>query len=156
LVYHENQRGVTYAKLFGPYLKGAKKVIITDPYIRKFYQFKNLMEFLETIIKLKENDEEVEVKLFTTEDEFDSERQRDYLAQIKEIMPAAGINFEWEFENSKKMHARHIIINDSWKISLDRGLDIFQRYDYKNAFSLPNKLQEQRSCMAFEVTYIKL
>jgi ATP-dependent Lon protease len=156
LVYHENQRGVTYAKLFGPYLKGAKKVIITDPYIRKYYQFKNLMEFLETIIKLKENDEEVEVKLFTTEDEFDSERQRDYLAQIKEIMPAAGINFEWEFENSKKMHARHIIINDSWKISLDRGLDIFQRYDYKNAFSLPNKLQEQRSCMAFEVTYIKL
>ena len=52
--------------------------------------------------------------------------------------------------------ARHIIIDDNWKISLDRGLDIFQSYEMNNTFELSNRLQEMRSCKAFEVTYIKL
>ena len=43
----ENQRGVSYDTLFGQYLKGVKHLTITDPYIRIFYQVRNLMEFLE-------------------------------------------------------------------------------------------------------------
>ena len=42
-----------------------------------------------------------------------------------------------------------------WKISLDRGLDIFQRYEMNDAFSLSNRLQEFRSAKAFEITYLK-
>ena len=48
----ENQRGISFDKLFGLYLEGAKKITITDPYIRVFHQMRNLMEFIETIIKI--------------------------------------------------------------------------------------------------------
>ena len=39
--------------LFGPYLKGANAIVVTDPYIRLFYQVRNLMELLETIARHK-------------------------------------------------------------------------------------------------------
>ncbi|MFW5828442.1 MAG: MIT C-terminal domain-containing protein, partial [Alkalispirochaeta sp.] len=42
-----------------------------------------------------------------------------------------------------------------WKITLDRGLDIFQPFDRKNAFNLQNTIQEARRCRAFEVTYLR-
>ncbi|MCA9423112.1 MAG: hypothetical protein KC592_18985, partial [Nitrospira sp.] len=42
-----------------------------------------------------------------------------------------------------------------WKISLDRGLDIFQRYELNDAFTFSNRLQQYRPCKAFEVTFIK-
>ncbi|WP_310649996.1 MIT C-terminal domain-containing protein [Colwellia sp. MB02u-14] len=43
-----------------------------------------------------------------------------------------------------------------WKVSLDRGLDIFQQYDVNDAFSLTTRLQKHRPCKAFEVTFIKV
>ncbi len=44
LVFHENQRGVSFDTLFGPYLKDASNIVVTDPYIRHFYQVRNFME----------------------------------------------------------------------------------------------------------------
>ena len=35
-----------------------------------------------------------------------------------------------------------------------RGLDVFQQYDMRDTFSLANRLQQYRSCKAFEVTYL--
>jgi len=156
LVFQENQKGVTFEKLFGPYLKGASKITITDPYIRKFHQAKNLMELLEVIVELKKPDEEIDVMLITTNDEFDAYKQEEYLSKLEASMPTAGINFTWKYDDTHSIHARHIVTDHGWKISLDRGLDIFQRYDYGDAFSLANKLQQNRSCMAFEVTYIRV
>jgi len=51
--YEENQRGISFDTLFGPYLTGAQRIVITDPYIRLFFQARNLMEFIETIAKSK-------------------------------------------------------------------------------------------------------
>jgi hypothetical protein len=42
-----------------------------------------------------------------------------------------------------------------WKISLDRGLDIFQMYSMNDAFSLANRVQEQRGLKQFEITYLR-
>ncbi|WP_462164391.1 BREX system Lon protease-like protein BrxL [Pseudoalteromonas xiamenensis] len=156
VTYAENQRGVSYDKLFGPYLKGAKHITITDPYIRMFYQAKNLMELLETIVKLKEEGEEVVVSLVTVEDESKGEAQRDFFAQIQNTMFSVGIKFAYSFDNSGTQHARHIVTDHGWKISLDRGLDIFQQYDANDAFSLSTRLQTHRAVKAFEVTYIKV
>ncbi len=156
VTYVENQRGVSYDKLFGPYLKGAKHITITDPYIRMFYQAKNLMELLETIVKLKEEGEEVVVSLVTVEDESKGEAQRDFFEQIQSTMFSVGIKFAYSFDNSGTQHARHIVTNHGWKISLDRGLDIFQQYDSNDAFSLSTRLQTHRAVKAFEVTYIKV
>ena len=156
VTYAENQRGVSYDKLFGPYLKGAKHITITDPYIRMFYQAKNLMELLETIVKLKEEGEEVVVSLITVEDDSKGEAQRDFFEQIQSTMFSVGIKFAYSFDNSGTQHARHIVTDHGWKISLDRGLDIFQQYDANDAFSLSTRLQTHRAVKAFEVTYIKV
>jgi len=129
LVFQENQRGVSYDDLFGSYLKGAGKITITDPYIRLFYQARNLMEFLETVAKLKSDDEEIEVHLLTVEDEFKGDQQKEYLIQMQESIWGAGIRLDWEFDETNALHARHIITDTGWKIMLDRGLDIFQHYD---------------------------
>ena len=76
-------------------------------------------------------------------------------AKMKESASFIGINFTWEFDTSGTIHARHIITDHGWKISLDRGLDIFQHYDMNDAFIFANRLQQFRPCKAFEVTYIK-
>ncbi|KON48509.1 BREX system Lon protease-like protein BrxL [Mariprofundus ferrooxydans] len=155
LTFQENQRGVTFDSLFGPYLKGATKVVITDPYIRLFYQARNLMEFLETIARQKADEDEVEVRLITIMDDFKAEQQVEYFEQIETTCAAVGIHFSWEFDGTNTIHARHIELDNGWKILLDRGLDIFQHYDMNDAFSLTNRVQRYRSCKAFEVTYLK-
>jgi ATP-dependent Lon protease len=152
----ENQRGVSYDELFGPYLKGAKHITITDPYIRKFYQARNVMELLETIVRGKAAEDEVVVSLITVEDDFGGDQQRDFLTQIQSEMFTVGIKFAFSFDNSGSQHARHIVTDTDWKISLDRGLDVFQHYEMNDSFQLANRNQKYRSCRAFEVTYIKL
>jgi ATP-dependent Lon protease len=155
LTFAENQRGISFDKLFGPYLKGAKEITITDPYIRLFYQARNVMELLETIVKNNIEDDEIIVTLITVQDEFKAEQQIEYFEKIQNTMFSVGIKFDWSFDVSGTQHARHIITDTGWKISLDRGLDIFQQYDMGDAFQLSNRLQQQRACKAFEVTYIK-
>jgi len=154
-VFKENQKGVSFDRLFGPYIQGASRITVTDPYIRKFFQIRNLMEFMETVIKRKSLEAEVEVKLITVKDDFKYDQQITNLEQIRDNSATAGIHFSWEFDETGTMHARYIIIDTGWKISLDRGLDIFQHYDMKDSFSLSNRLQEYRACKAFEVTYLR-
>ena len=155
LTFQENQKGVSYDALFGPYLRGATHITITDPYIRLFYQVRNLMELVETVIKLKARDEEVVVHLVTVEDAFKGEQQKEYFEKIKTAGMAAGVHFTWEFDGTGSLHARHIVTDHGWKISLDRGLDIFQHYEMNDAFAFANRLQEYRQCKAFEATFIK-
>lgn len=156
LSFEENQKGISYDKLIGPYIKGATTLTITDPYIRLFYQIRNLMELLETVVKFKAPDEEVSVHLVTVEDEFKGEQQKENFEKIQAGAAAAGIDFTWTFDTSGTLHARHIITDHGWKISLDRGLDIFQHYEMNDAFSFANRLQQHRACKAFEVTYIRV
>ncbi|HCG7393728.1 TPA: BREX system Lon protease-like protein BrxL [Vibrio parahaemolyticus] len=156
LTFAENQRGVSYDSLFGPYLKGAKHITITDPYIRLFYQAKNLMELLETVVKQKQEEDEIVVSLITVEDEFKGEQQREYFEKIQTSLFSVGVKFAYSFDTTGSQHARHIVTDTGWKISLDRGLDIYQQYDVNDAFSLTNRLQKHRACKAFEVTFIKI
>lgn len=156
LTFNENQKGVTYDMLFAPYFKNATQITLTDPYIRAFFQIRNLMEFVETIVKVKDEEENLEFKLITIEDEFKPEQQIEYFNQIKQSCEAVGIDFSWEFDKTETIHARFIIIDTGWKILLDRGLDIFQQYDMNNTFSLQNRLQNFRSCKTFDITYIKI
>lgn len=155
LVIEENQKGISFDDLFGPYLKGASKLVITDAYLRKFHQLRNLMELLETVTRLKADDEEVEVHLITVEDEFSGDQQKGFLMNIQENIWSGGICFSWKFVPDKSIHARHIVTDTGWKILLDRGLDVFQAFDSKDAFSLVSRLQKYRSCRGFEVTFVK-
>ena len=155
LTFQENQKGLSFDTLLGPYLKDATAITVTDPYIRLFYQMRNFMEFLETVVKHKAPDEEVSVHLVTTEDEFKGEQQKENFEKMKESASSVGVNFTWELDSTGTIHARHIVTDHGWKISLDRGLDIFQRYELNDAFTFANRLQQYRPCKAFEVTFIK-
>ena len=157
LTFSENQKGISYDILFGDYLKGAKNIVVTDPYLRIFFQLRNLMEFVECVIKQKSQEDEVTLHIITgVEDRNLDGNQDEIFSQIQQAAAFAGIDFTWEYDESNTIHARHIIIDDKWKISLDRGLDIFQSYEMNNTFGLANRLQEFRSCKAFDVTYIRL
>lgn len=156
LVVHENQRGVDFDTLFGPYLRGARRVTVTDPYVRLFHQARNMMELLETIVRLKAVEDEVAVHLVTGLDENKPEQQIGYFEKMAASAASAGIAFTWEFDGTGTIHARHIVTDTGWKISLDRGLDVYSFYEMNDAFALGNRLQKFRGCRAFEVTYIRL
>lgn len=68
-VIQENQKGISYERLFADYLKGAKEIILIDPYIRKFYQVRNLSEFCHMLYKVKPVDDEITLRVFTTPEE---------------------------------------------------------------------------------------
>ena len=153
--FQENQRGVSFDALFGSYFKDAKKIVITDAYLRNFSQIRNLMELLETVVRQKADDEEVEVQVFTASDEVNPESQDENLSKIQEGVAPVGIKFDWEYAEARTIHARHIVTDTGWKILLDRGLDIFQRYEMNDAFALGNRVQQFRPVRAFEVTYLR-
>ena len=155
LSFEENQKGISFDVLLGPYLLGATKITITDPYIRMFYQVRNFMEFLETVVKHKAQDKEVFVHLVTSQDELKAEQQEEWFEKIQKSSMSVGIDFTWEFDKTGTIHARHIVTDNGWKILLDRGLDIFGRYEMNNAFTFENHLQKFRPCKAFEVTFIR-
>jgi len=155
LTFQENQRGVTFEQLFGSYLKGAKRIVITDGYIRMFYQVRNLMEFIETVARNKTDDEEITVHLLTIADDFKLMQHIEFYQKIQDNCAPAGIHFTWEFDATNSIHARHIVTDNGWKILLDRGLDIFQCYEMNDAFALANRMQQYRACKAFEITYLK-
>lgn len=154
--FQENQRGVTFDALFGPYLAGSRKIVVTDPYIRAFYQARNLMELLECVTRHKAADEEVALHLITAKDEYKAIQQEEYFQQMQSAAAGVGIDFTWEYDASGTIHARHIVTDSGWKILLDRGLDIFQHYEMNDAFAIANRMQQFRACKAFEVTYVKV
>ena len=84
------------------------------------------------------------------------EQQSDYLNQIADAVRAAGISFEWEFTSDDSLHGRSITTDTGWRIVLDRGLDIYQRYEMNDTFSVENRLQETRSVKGFYITYVKV
>jgi len=154
VTFAENQKGVSFDALFGPWLDGASEITLTDPYIRVYHQMRNLMELLETIAIRKSDGEDVRFRLLTAPDSEDLERQSGYLAQIRDGIAPLGVEFSWEFDGTNTIHARHLVTNTGWKILLDRGLDLFQRADLNSGFSPANRHQRFRQVKAFEVTYL--
>jgi len=156
LVFQENQRGVNFDKLFGPYLEGAKQIIITDPYMRMYHQLRNLMDLIETISKLKNPEDEISVHLVTIEDDLNPDKQLENLQKIADSGQTVGIQLTWAFDTTGTKHDRDITTDEGWKIVLSRGLDIFQRFDLNDTFSLANRIQEHRQCKEFNITYVRL
>ena len=156
LVFQENQRGVAFDKLFGPYLAGAKRIIVTDPYLRVFHQQRNLMELLETISRNSKPEDEVAVHVVTVEDEFSGDRQTENFEKMATACTSVGIQFSWAYDTSGTKHDRDITTDHGWKIVLSRGLDVFQRCELNDAFSFANRMQQHRQCKEFNVTFVRL
>ena len=128
---------------------------MTDPYIRIFYQHRNMMEFIEMVIRRKPPEDQVKVHLVTGPDEGNISRQRELLESIATACTGTGVEFSFAFDTSGSAHARDIVTDTGWKIVLDRGLDIFQPPIKTDGFSLGDRMQEHRMLKGFYVTYVR-
>jgi len=149
----ENQTGIDFEMLFAKHIKGAKEILIVDPFIRKFHQARNVMDLLSVVLKQKAREDEVSVKLRTAKDDIDPNAQEKYLEQISDAYAPEGIVFTWEYLDN--LHDRWIDTDTGWHIIMGRGLDIFQPFDGRNAFDIQNVVPSRRQCKAFSVTYVK-
>lgn len=156
VVFTENRKGISFDKIFGPWTDGAAKIVITDPYIRKYHQARNVMELIEMLIQRKQPEDQVAVHLVTAPDDGNIQEQRECLDGIAEACTGTGVDFTWVFDGTGTLHARDITTDTGWKMVLDRGLDIFQPTPRKmNGFSLGERLQEHRMVKGFYVTYVE-
>ena len=142
------QTGVTFEKLFLPYLSKSKEITIEDPFVRTSWQLRNLIEFL-TMLVDNRPDEDIKVRLVTWEEDEKLPVLIDRLDDIKDDMATYGIDFDYSF---REFHDRQITTDDGWNISLGRGLDIYDKY---NAYSIASGRQERRKCREFRVIYMK-
>ncbi|QPN68112.1 BREX system Lon protease-like protein BrxL [Synechococcus sp. CBW1006] len=154
LVVPENSKGWSYRRLFGDYLRGATGIIIRDPYIRAFHQIRNLVEFLRMVNEITPVGDEVTVHLITGSDQDAMEKQVDNLGQLQDSFAGTSTPFTWEIDASPNFHARSITTNTGWKITLDRGLDLFQWFEF-NVFNAAAAVQEARLVKGCEINYIR-
>ncbi len=107
------------------------------------------------IFDLVPDGDEVAVHLVTQADpEFES-KQSDFLGQIEDGFAGTRVAFTWEFDRSPSFHARSITTDTGWKITLDRGLDIWQRFEGGH-FSAEVGIQEARMVRGAEITYLRV
>ena len=146
----ENQGGVTYKDLFGDYLRTAKEINVTDPFIRQPYQIDNLVDFIQMVKDVSTVQDTVKIHLSTQND--DDEKVAEVIDSFNdladELLPM-GIEFTYDF---KADHDRFIKTDTGWTITLGRGLDIFERF---SRFSLSRCNQRNRRCKAFNVSINK-
>jgi len=154
LVVSENSKGYSYRRLFADHLRGAHTVIVLDPYVRAFWQIRNFMELVQLIHELTPVGDETKVRLVTKSDRDRCVEQDENLKKIQDSCAGSRVSVEYDYDNSDQFHARSITTDTGWKISLDRGLDIFQRYDI-SPLVLAGAVQEERLVKAFEVTYLR-
>lgn len=115
--------GYSYESIMGQYLKGAKSVVIEDPYIRMQHQIQNFVRFCETILKA------TTIKKICLITGYDDKTQ---LAEIAEKMEELKqslleLDVELEVKLNTNIHDREIRTDNGWTIKIGRGLDFYQK-----------------------------
>ena len=154
LEFAEGRRGFTYDRYVGPYLRGATRIDVVDPYIRQSYQARNLMELIETIAKYTDTTREITVRLTTKRDKDPAyaTKQQENLETICTNSAIAGISFEYSFNDA--IHDRSIATDTDWIIMLGRGLDVFQPFG-TDWLDLRLRQQYFRQVKEFTIAYMR-
>ena len=148
MTFRMGQTGVSYEKIFAPYMRDAKIITVEDPYIRASWQIKNFMEFALMLINTRPVDD-LKLNLVTNEEEEKIPDLIDKLDDIKDDLASYGIEFEYKLRD---FHDRCIKTDTGWTITLGRGLDMFEKY---NTYSIASSRQDMRKCKEFMVTFMK-
>jgi len=115
--------GHSYESILGPYLRGAKAVVIEDPYIRLQHQIQNFVRFCETILKTASVKK---ISLITGYD--DNTLLADAAEKLEELKQSLlELDVELEVKLNPNMHDREIRIDNGWVIKIGRGLDFYQK-----------------------------
>lgn len=144
-----NQKGISYRSLFADYLKDAKLITITDPFIRLPYQIRNLLDFIQMLIDTNIHPELLDIVLKTQNEDSGIPEMIDVLDDIAEDLQSYGVQFKYSFDAA---HDRSVVADNGWSISLGRGLDIFEPF---GKYALAQAKQENRRCKEFTVIYMK-
>ena len=136
----DGQTGISFRRIFGPYLKGASRITLVDPYIRLDYQIYNLMSFIEL---LEPESDCIELHLITAAGSQEEEVVlSEKLDTIQLGSDSKNVKFTYAFDSTK--HDRLIETNTGWRINLGRGLDLFHRAEGRYTLGIID--QSQRKC----------
>lgn len=147
----ENQTSISYDKLFGEYLFGAKNIQIIDPYVRMPYQVRNLMELLRLIMSKRDSDDTVKIHLKTFNADDKIPEMIDTFDELSDSLRDMDVDFTYEFDDN--IHDRSISLDTGWVIALGRGLDIWQRTGGMLDFA--EYYQEKRICKEFTMYVVE-
>jgi ATP-dependent Lon protease len=115
--------GYSYESIMAPYLRGAKGLVIEDPYIRLPHQIHNFVRFCETALKggtIKK------ISLITSYD--DKTQLAEMEAKFDELKQSLlELDVELEVKLNTQLHDREIRLDNGWVIKIGRGLDFYQK-----------------------------
>ena len=116
--------GYSYDTIFGPYLFGAKAVLVEDPYIRMPHQIANFVRFCETVVKVAAT-----VRTITLITSYDQQTDmaglHEKLGELKQSLLEYDVTLEIELND--KLHDREVRLDNGWTIKIGRGLDFYQK-----------------------------
>ena len=115
------------------------------------YQFRNLLEFCIMLGNNKEPEQEINLEVVSWNHE---EFLQDSAASFEELASSVlelGIHLTYRLENHND---RYIAADNGWKITLGRGLDIFEKMEGR--FNVADMDQTKRKCKACEMTFLKI
>jgi ATP-dependent Lon protease len=137
--------GYSYESIIGPYLEGAKSIVVEDPYIRVTHQVQNFIRFCETVVKRPAIRK---IVLRTSYDEYTNLKEiSDRLEEVKQSL--LELDVELVVEVNEHMHDREIRIDNGWVVKIGRGLDMYQKPE--SWFSLGTFDQALRKCLETKV-----
>jgi ATP-dependent Lon protease len=115
--------GYSYESILGPYLRGAKSVVIEDPYIRLQHQIQNFVRFCETVLKAGT------VKKISLITGYDDKTQLvDIAEKLDELKQSLlELDVELEVKLNPNIHDREVRLDNGWIIKIGRGLDFYQK-----------------------------
>ena len=118
-------QGIQYDSIIGPYLQGAKEVVIEDPYIRTQHQIANFVRFCETVVK---SPTLRKIHLITSYDErTDMALLNEKIEELKQSL--LEIDVLLTVELNEALHDREIRLDNGWTVKIGRGLDFYQKPD---------------------------
>jgi ATP-dependent Lon protease len=115
--------GFSYESIMGPYLQGAKIVVIEDPYIRLQHQIQNFVRFCETVLRA------TTIKKICLITGYDDKTQLAEIAEKMEELKQSllDLDVELEVKLNPNIHDREIRIDNGWTVKIGRGLDFYQK-----------------------------
>lgn len=119
----DGDTGYTYERIFRPYIDGANRILIEDPYIRSTHQVENFVRFCALATRFG-NTSYIELISGYREDD-DTRSADDRLNKLQVELESRNIEFRWS--RTPVIHDREIRIDDSWVIKIGRGLDIYHK-----------------------------
>jgi len=120
------QTGVSYENVLLPYLLGATKITIVDPYIRRQHQVRNVGDLLGLLALAKQPEDQIAVELVTSQAEPQFARdQLERLVALRDASLSLGVDLDIRLVDG--IHDRSIVTDHGWRILLGKGLDIWEQ-----------------------------